>query len=188
MSDDLTHGADDAGWVLMMLAAFGTIGHFFWHVAPRIICSRCAVFVIVRLRLGRIFCALNLRGRVAGGVDFWRGNVFAGGVCKQGLSGVGVEQRGGADSGGVGEAAALCSLAVGLARHPEGGGALRGAVVDGGKGGKDGGHCVPRVNRARRLVVAAPGWERYALPTCSRQRIVDALGLLPAQINHAKKV
>lgn len=145
MSDDLTHGADDAGWVLMMLAAFGTIGHFFWHV------------------------------------------VFAGGVCKQGLSGVGVEQRGGADSGGVGEAAALCSLAVGLARHHEGGGALRGAVVDGGKGGKDG-HCVPRVNRARRLVVAAPGWERYALPTCSRQRIVDALGLLPAQINHAKKV
>lgn len=188
MSDDLTHGTDDAGWVLMMLAAFGTIGHFFWHVAPRIICSRCAVFVIIRLRLGRIFCALNLRGRVAGGVDFWRGNVFAGGVCKQGMAGVNVEQRGGADSGGVGQAAALERLAVGLTANPEGGGALRGAAVEGGKGGKDGSHFVPRVRRARRLVVAAPGWERYALPTCLRQRMVDALGVLPAQINHAGEV
>ena len=135
MGHDTLHGTDNAGWVLLMLAAFGTVGYFFWHVAPRIICSRCAVFVIIRLRLGWIFCVKGLRGRVAGGLAYWRGNVFARGICKQNLSGVGVEQRGGADSGGVGQAAALERLAVGLTANPESGGALRGAAVEGGEGG-----------------------------------------------------
>lgn len=188
MSDDLTHGTDDAGWVLMMLAAFGTIGHFFWHVAPRIICSRCAVFVIIRLRLGRIFCALNLRGRVAGGVDFWRGNVFAERVTEQDFCRAGLEQCGGAYRYCIAQAAALLRLAVGLATDAECGGGLGCAAVEGSKGGKDSGHGVPCVRRARRLVIAAPSWERYALPTCLRQRMVDALGVLPAQINHAGEV
>lgn len=185
MREDLTHGTDDAGWVLMMLAAFGTIGHFFWHVAPRIICiaqARCRTFVV------RLFFVLNLAGRVRGGLDFWRGNVFAERVTEQDFCRAGLEQCGGAYRYCIAQAAALLRLAVGLATDAECGGGLGCAAVEGSKGGKDSGHGVPRVRRARRLVIAAPSWERYALPTCLRQRMVDALGVLPAQINHAGEV
>lgn len=165
MSDFAMHSGNDAGnsgivqkAIGMCLSCVALSGAFF---LARITAHNLYCLGRVRLLFGRIFYVLNLRGRVAGGLSFWRGNVFAGGVCKQGMAGVNVEQSGGA---------------------------LRGAVVEGGKGGKDGSHFVPRVRRARRLVVAAPGWDRYALPTCLRQRMVDALGVLPAQINHAGEV
>ena len=153
MSNFAVHSINDAG-------KSDTDGQAFGMCLGRAVLA-VAFFLVIRLQLGRVFFVKSLRGRVAGGLRYWRGNVFAGGVCRQGLAGVNVEQRGGA---------------------------LRGAAVEGGKGGKDGSHFVPRVRRARRLVVAAPGWERYALPTCLRQRMVDALGVLPAQINHAGEV
>ena len=192
MSNFAVHGINDAGKSGAAGKAFGMClgcvalgGAFF---LARIAAHNLYCLGRVRLFFGRIFYVLNLRGRVAGGLRYWRGNVIAGGVCKQGLAGVNVEQRGGADSGGVGQAAALLRLAVGLATDAESGGGLGRAAVESRKGGKDSGHGVPRVRRARRLVIAAPSWERYALPTYSRQRVVDGLGVLRTQNNHAGAV
>ena len=90
------------------------IVQFFCVTAPRIICIT-----------GRGFRAL--RGQFCGGLAYWRGGVFAGGVnqkrvslryaykyaCKHGL--------------GFREAAALLRLVVGLPAKAKSGGALRGA-------------------------------------------------------------
>lgn len=139
--------------------------------------------------MSRFFFVLNLRDRVRGGVVYWRGRVFPGGVGEQGLAGVYFEDCGGAKGGGVGEAVALYRLAEGLAGYAKGGGALGGAGVEGGEGGKQGGHFVASVRRARRRVVVSPSWERFALPTFRRQRVVDGNGSgLVAPLNTLKPV
>ena len=127
--------------------------------------------------LGLFFFVQNLRARVRGGVVYWRGRVLAGGVGEQGLSGVDIEQGGGANGSAVRKAAALCRLAVGLAGHSELGGNLGGAGVEGGKSGKQVGYGVASVSRARRFVVVSPSWSRFSVPTYLRQRVIDGNGL-----------
>lgn len=151
-------------------------GAFFWFVKARIICSRYVIGRFFRLQFGRLFCALNLGGRFRGGLGYWRGRVF-GGVGEQGGGGVDTQQGGGAKRGGFGKAAALLGLLEGLAGDAQRGGALGGAGIEGGKGGKEGGHVSLSIRRARRLVVASPSWGRYDKPTYLRQRVVDALGV-----------
>ena len=58
-------------------------GAFFWYSLPRIICTMCTTSAL-GLALERFFFVLNLRGRVAGGFEFWRGRVLFGGVGEQG--------------------------------------------------------------------------------------------------------
>ena len=154
----------------------GNYAAFFWLVyrAQFVVGScfgRC-----FRLLFGRFFFVLHLNGKLAGAAAYWRGNVFTRGVAEQGFPRVDFEQGGGAKGGGVREALTLCRLAVGLTGNAKRGGALGGAAVEGGKGGKEGGHGSLSVRRARRLVVAAPSWDRYAMPTYKRQRVIDALG------------
>ena len=148
-------------------------GAFFCFLQSRIICSR----VIIGRAFGLFFFVQNLRARARGGVFYWRGRVLAGGVGEQGLAGVDLEQGGGANGCAVGEAAALGRLAVGLAGHSERGGNLGGAGIDALEGGKQGGHGVASVSRARRFVVVSPSWSRFSVPTYLRQRVIDGNGL-----------
>ena len=60
-----------------------------------------ALYIIQSRRLGLFFFA-----RIRGGVEFWRGGVFGGGVVEQGRAGVDIEQGGGADGGAFRKAAA----------------------------------------------------------------------------------
>lgn len=148
-------------------------GAFFCFLQLRII-KRLA---IIGRAFGSFFFVKNLPSSVRGGVIYWRGRVLAGGVGEQGLSGVDIEQGGGANGGAVRKAAALCRLVVGLAGHPERGGNLGGAGVEGGKGGKQGGHVVASVGKARRFVVVSPSWSRFSVPTYLRQRVIDGNGI-----------
>lgn len=106
----------------------------------------------------------RLVGQVRGGVAFWRGRVLSGGVDKQGLSGVDFEQRGGADGGAVGEAAAGAGLVIGLPGDAKGRSAAGGAVEQRVESGKEGLHGLPLVNRAR-------CWVQYPRLYC--QVVVD---------------
>jgi len=148
-------------------------GPFFCFLQLRIICR----LAIIGRALCSFFFVQNLPSSVRGGVIYWRGRVLAGGVGEQGLAGVDIEQGGGANGGAVREAAALCRLAVGLAGHSERGGNLGGAGVEGGKSGKQGGHGVASVSRARRFVVVSPSWSRFSVPTYLRQRVIDGNGI-----------
>ena len=112
-----------------------------------------------------------------GGVVYWRGRVFAGGIQKKGFGWRYAYKFAGKHGFGFREAAALCRLAVGLAGHPERGGNLGGAGVEGGKSGKQGGHGVASVSRARRVVVVSPSWSRFSVPTYLRQRVIDGNGI-----------
>lgn len=125
---------------------------FFCAVQLRIIC-------IIRAAVGGVV------GRVRGGVIYWRGRVFAGGVGEQGLAGVDFQQGGGAQCGGVGKPAACGGLCVGLAADAKGGGDGCGAVVGelGGEQFKNGHSGYLPHHRARRVI---------ARPMC--QRVVDA--------------
>lgn len=148
-------------------------GAFFCFLQLRIICR----LEIIGRALGLFFFVQNLRGRVRGGVVYWRGRVFAGGVQQKGF-GWGYADKGAGKHGlGFGKAAAFCRLAVGLAGHPQRGGNLGGAGVEGSKSGKQGGHGVASVSRARRFVVVSPSWSRFSVPTYSRQRVIDGNGL-----------
>jgi len=108
-------------------------------------------------------------------VVYWRGRVL-GGVEQKGLRWAYAEKYARKHGLAFGEVLTLCRLAVGLASHTKGGGGFGSAGIEGGKGGKEGGHGSLSVRRARRLVVAAPSWGRYAMPTYKRQRVIDALG------------
>ena len=145
---------------------------FFCASVPRIICSRLR-FSALGLALERFFFVLNLGGRVRGGFEFWRGNVFARGVSEQGGGGIYAQQGGGAKRGAFGEAAAGGGLLECLPANAKSGGALRGAGVKGSKGGKEGGHGSNLINQARgRVVVTRAGAVvQYRLPLC--QRVVD---------------
>lgn len=134
-------------------------------------------FARSRLFLSRLFCVHVLLGRVRGGVAYWRGNVLPGSVFEQGGGGVNAQQGGGSDSGLFRQTAALFRLAVGLSAHSKGGGALRGAGVNGGKGGKKAGHGLSPLHKARKLVIAGPAWGRYEKPSYLRQRVIDGYGL-----------
>ena len=148
-------------------------GPFFCFLKLRIICSR----VIIGRAFGLFFFVQNLRGRVRGGVVYWRGRVFAGGVKKKGF-GWGYAYKYARKHGlGFREAAALGRLAVGLAGHSKRGGNFRGAGVEGSESGKQGGHGVASVGRARRFVVVSPSWSRFSVPTYLRQRVIDGGGL-----------
>lgn len=131
------------------------------------------LYIIQSRRLGLFFFA-----RVRGGVEFWRGGVFAGGVVEQGRAGVKVEQGGGADGGEFRKAAAASGLAVGLSADAKGGGASGAAGVAGFERFKKAGHgAMPPVSRARRLVVVSPSWARFDAPSCLRKRVVDGAGI-----------
>lgn len=82
------------------------------------------------LALERFFFVLNLGGRVRGGFEFWRGNIFARGVSEQGSAGIYAKQ-GGADGGAFGQTAAGGGLLECLPANAKSGGALSGAGVEG---------------------------------------------------------
>lgn len=131
-----------------------------------------ALYIIQSRRPGLFFFA-----RIRGGVEFWRGGVFAGGVVEQGRAGVKVEQGGGADGGAFRKAAAGSGLAVGLAADAKGGGASGAAGVAGFEQFEKLWHGAGLpVHRARRRVVVSPSWDRFAFPACLRQRVVDGAG------------
>ena len=145
---------------------------FFYAFIPRIICTVCAASAL-GLALERFFFVLNLRGRVAGGFEFWRGRVLSGGVGEQGGGGVDTQKGGGANGGLFRQAAARGGLLECLPTHAKSGGALRGAGVEGGESGKEGGHGSNLINQARGQVVVKRGGAvvQYRLPLC--QRVVD---------------
>lgn len=145
---------------------------FFWASLLRIICSRFVISAM-GLALERFFFVLNLRGGVAGGFEFWRGNVFTCGVSEQRGGWVDTQKGGGANGGLFGQAAALGGLAVRLPAHAQRGGGACGGGVEGGKGGKEGGHGSFLINQARgRVVVTRAGAVvQYRLPLC--KRVVD---------------
>jgi len=119
-------------------------------------------------------------------VAFWRGGVLCvvGSVKQQGAAGVDAKQRGGANGGGFGEAAALHGLAVGLAAHSKGCSGFCGAGEKAGKGGEQSKHGgFSKVGKARRRVVFSPAFSRLELPTCIRQRMVDGNGLFKPKNN-----
>ncbi len=145
---------------------------FFLRTLPRIICSRFVISAL-GLALERFFFVRHLGSAIRGGVAFWRGNVFAGGVGEQGGGWVNAQQSGGAERGAFGKAAAGAGLAECLPAHAKRGGGACGGGVEGGKGGKEGGHGSNLINQARgRVVVTRAGAVvRYRLPLC--QRVVD---------------
>ena len=147
-------------------------GAFFWYSLPRIICTVCAASAL-GLALERFFFVLNLRGRVAGGFEFWRGRVLFGGVGEQGGGGVDTQKGGGANGGLFRHAAARGGLLECLPTHAKSGGALRGAGVEGGESGKEGGHGALSTNKARGWVIVtrAGAVVQYRLPMC--QLVVD---------------
>lgn len=114
-----------------------------------------------------------LGARARGGVGYWRGRVFSGGIYQQGAAGVDIEQSGGADRGAVGEPAARAGLLESLAGQAKRGGASGGAGVVFGKHQEEGLHGGHPVRCARyRLVVSRRGmWRQILLPLC--QRVVD---------------
>lgn len=144
---------------------------FFCAKQLRIICSAYIIGKCFRPSFSRFFYVLNLRGRVAGGLGYWRGRVFAGGVDDQCAAGVKVENGGGAQGGGVREAAPAAGLLVGLPADAESGGALRGAGVAGGEQLKEGLHGGRPVRRARFRVVVWNGGGIHPVRLC--QRVVD---------------
>ena len=158
---------------MQKVCIIGAASAFFKAVVTRIICIIGASYV-------------NFGRRVRGGVDYWRGHVFGGGaVGKKGGGAVNAEQIGATQGGFVAEAVALYRLAVGLAGYSKSGGALRGAGVKGGEGGKNRGHFAGSpVLRARCIVVANPAWGRYERPLYLRKRVVDALGVHRQKNNH----
>lgn len=130
------------------------------------------LYIIQSRRLGLFFFA-----RVRGGVEFWRGGVFPGGIHKQRLRWVYFKKYCRKHGFGFGEAAALCRLAVGLSADAKGGGASGAAGVAGFEQFKKLGHGAGLpVHRARRRVVVSPSWDRFAFPACLRQRVVDGAG------------
>ena len=145
---------------------------FFLRTLPRIICTVCAASAL-GLALERFFFVLNLRGRVAGGFEFWRGRVLFGGVGEQRGGWVNVKQGGGAKRGAFGKAAAGLGLAECLAAHAKRSGGAGCGGVEGGKSGKEGGHGALSVNKARgRVIVTRAGVSvQYRLPLC--QFVVD---------------
>lgn len=156
--NNFSHGANNAA--------------FFLRTLLRIICSRLR-FSALGLAFERFFFVLNLRGRVAGGFEFWRGRVLVRGVGEQGGGWVNAQQSGGAERGAFGEAAAGACLAVGLPAHAKRGGGAGCGGVEGGKGDKEGGHGSNLINQARgRVVVTRAGVAvQYRLPLC--QVVVD---------------
>lgn len=144
---------------------------FFYVSVPRIICSRLR-FSALGLALERFFFVLNLGGRVRGGFEFWRGNIFARGVNEQGGGWVKAQEGGGAKRGAFGKAAGL-RLAECLPAHAKGGGSACGGGVEGGESGKEGGHGSYLINQARgRVVVTRAGaFVQLRLPMC--QLVVD---------------
>ena len=145
---------------------------FFLRTLPRMICSRCVISAL-GLAFERFFFVLNLRGRVAGGFEFWRGRVLSGGVGEQGGGWVNAQQGGGAKRGAFGQAAAGLGLAECLPAHAKRSGGAGCGGVEGGKSGKEGGHGALSVNQARgRVIVTRAGAVvQYRLPLC--QRVVD---------------
>lgn len=145
---------------------------FFLRTLPRIICTVCAASAL-GLALERFFFVLNLRGRVAGGFEFWRGRVLSGGVGEQGGGGVDTQKGGGANGGLFRQAAARGGLLECLPTNAKSGGGACGGGVEGGKGGKEGGHGSNLINQARgRVVVTRAGAVvQYRFPLC--QRVVD---------------
>lgn len=134
---------------------------FFYSVAMRIICI---------IRVNYVKC----RGRVRGGVLYWRGWVIGGGIEQQGRAGLHVEQGGGTNRGAVGEPAAGACLVVCLPADVESrSAARRGGVADFQQVKKVLHGAGLPVHRARRRVVVSPSWARFSLPTCLRQRVVD---------------
>lgn len=103
-------------------------GRFFYLAALRIICIEGAFFGGY---VKSCFCWLG--GKFRGGLGYWRGRVLAGGVDKQGLTGVDFEQRGGADGGAVRQAAAGAGLVEGLPTDTQRGGATGGNREGGNK-------------------------------------------------------
>lgn len=145
---------------------------FFYGFIQRIICTVCAASAL-GLALERFFFVLNLRGRVAGGFEFWRGRVLFGGVGEHGGGWVDTQKGGGANGGLFRQAAARGGLLECLPTHAKSGGALRGAGVEGGESGKEGGHGALYTNKARgRVIVTRAGVSvQYRLPLC--QFVVD---------------
>lgn len=123
----------------------------------------CAVQVRIICIIGAVFG--GLAGRVRGGVDYWRGRVLVGDVGEQCRARIDFQQGGGAQRGGVGQAAAGFGLLIGLAADSNGGGDAGGAQVGelGGEQFKKGHSGYLPHHRARR---------RLARPMC--QRVVDA--------------
>lgn len=148
-------------------------GAFFCGVQSRIICR----LGIIGRALSLFFFVQNLLARVRGGAVYWRGRVFAGGVQKKGFGWRYAYKFAGKHGFGFREAAALCSMAAGLAGHYERGGNFRGAGTDAIEGGKQGGRGVASVSGARRFVVVSPSWSRFSVPTYLRQRVIDGNGL-----------
>ena len=156
--NNFSHGANNAA--------------FFLRTLPRIICSVYAVSAM-GFALERFFFVLNLRGRVRGGFEFWRGRVLSGGVGEKRGGWVNAQQGGGAKRGAFRKAAAGLGLAECLPAHAKRSGGAGCCGVEGGKGGKEGGHGSILINQARGQVVVKRGGAvvQYRLPLC--QRVVD---------------
>ena len=139
----------------------GDFAGFFYALRFRIIC-------IIRGIIGRIDCAAR------GGVNYWRGNVFAGGINQKGLAGVEVEQSGGAQGGGVGQGSSVHGLIHGLAGDAKGGGASGGAGESFNKLGNQG-VLHGGIRKARRRVSGWPASGACQMETALvRQVVVDA--------------
>lgn len=138
----------------------------------RIICSRLR-FSALGLALERFFFVLNLGGRFRGGLVFWRGRVFAGGVHEQRFGWRYAYKYARKHGLGFAEMLTLGRLAVRLPAHAKGGGGAGSGGVEGSKSGKEGGHGSYLINRARgRVVVTRAGaFVKLRLPLC--QLVVD---------------
>lgn len=118
-------------------------------------------------------CYVQFRRHSRGGVAYWRGRVFPGGIRQQSGAGVEVEQGGGADGGAVGEAAPGACLAVCLPGHAKRSGAAGRGGVAAFKQGEEVLHGGLPVHRARRVVIVNPSWHRFDTPAALRQLVVD---------------